>query len=109
MGVKSLNMRPLAVVLPAEWYFAYTAAKMSPWRTRMHWVGDVVPVRTTYLEDPDVSRDTDLYSLYKYLVKLSTTKEKRLIINIMALCQLYKCKKSQRFNGLMEKITLLTL
>ena len=28
---------------------------------------------------------TDLYSLYKYLVKLSTTKEKRLIINIMAL------------------------
>jgi len=28
---------------------------------------------------------TDLYSLYKYLVKLSTTKEKRLIIDIMAL------------------------
>jgi len=28
---------------------------------------------------------TDLYSLYKCLVKLSTTKEKRLIINIMAL------------------------
>ena len=28
---------------------------------------------------------TDLYSLYKYLVKLNTTKEKRLIINIMAL------------------------
>jgi len=28
---------------------------------------------------------TDLYSLYKYLVKLSTTKEKRLIINIIAL------------------------
>jgi len=28
---------------------------------------------------------TDLYSLYKYLVKLGTTKEKRLIINIMAL------------------------
>jgi hypothetical protein len=28
---------------------------------------------------------TDLYSLYKYLVKLSTIKEKRLIINIMAL------------------------
>jgi len=29
---------------------------------------------------------TDLYSLYKCLVKLSTIKEKRLIINIMALC-----------------------
>ena len=28
---------------------------------------------------------TELYSLYKYLVKLSTIKEKRLIINIIAL------------------------
>ncbi len=28
---------------------------------------------------------TNLYLLYKYLVKLSTTKEKHLIINIMAL------------------------
>jgi hypothetical protein len=28
---------------------------------------------------------TDLYSLYKYLVKLSITKEKCLIINIIAL------------------------
>jgi len=28
---------------------------------------------------------TDLYLLYKYLIKLSTTKEKRLIINIIAL------------------------
>ena len=28
---------------------------------------------------------TDLYSLYKCLVKLSTTKEKRLIIDIMVL------------------------
>jgi hypothetical protein len=27
---------------------------------------------------------TDLYSLYKYLVKLSTTKKKHLIINIIA-------------------------
>jgi len=33
---------------------------------------------------------TDLYSLYKYLVKLSTTKEKRLIIDIIALWQSYK-------------------
>jgi len=29
-GIKSLNMRPPAVVLPAERYFTYTAAKMSP-------------------------------------------------------------------------------
>jgi hypothetical protein len=28
---------------------------------------------------------TNLYSLYKYLVKLSTIKERRLIINIIAL------------------------
>jgi hypothetical protein len=28
---------------------------------------------------------TNLYSLYEYLVKLSTTKEKRLIIDIIAL------------------------
>jgi len=28
---------------------------------------------------------TDLYSVYKYLVKLSTIKEKRLIINIIVL------------------------
>ena len=28
---------------------------------------------------------TDLYSLYKCLVKLSTTKEKRLMINIITL------------------------
>ncbi len=33
---------------------------------------------------------TDSYSLYKCLVKLSTTKEKRLIIDIIALRQLYE-------------------
>ena len=33
---------------------------------------------------------TNLYSLYKYLVKLGTTKEKRLIIDIIALRQFYK-------------------
>jgi hypothetical protein len=33
---------------------------------------------------------TDLYSLYKYLVKLNIIKEKRLIINIIVLQQFYK-------------------
>jgi hypothetical protein len=33
---------------------------------------------------------TDLYSLYECLVKLGTTKEKRLIIDIMAIRQLYE-------------------
>ena len=36
---------------------------------------------------------TDLYSLYKCLVKLRTTKEKRLIIDIIALWQSYKPKE----------------
>ena len=33
---------------------------------------------------------TNLYSLYKYLVNLSTIKEKRLIIDIVVLQQSYK-------------------
>jgi hypothetical protein len=33
---------------------------------------------------------TDLFLLYKCMVKLRTTKEKRLIINIMAIRQSYK-------------------
>jgi len=36
---------------------------------------------------------TDLYLLYKYLVKLHTTKEKRLMINIIILCQSYERKE----------------
>ena len=35
----------------------------------------------------------DLYSLYECLVKLGTTKEKRLIINIIALRQSYECRE----------------
>jgi len=56
-------------------------------------VNIVIAIRTTLkiitdrLELPTISIIvcTDLYSLYKCLVKLSTTKEKRLIINIIAL------------------------
>ena len=33
---------------------------------------------------------TDSFSLYEYIVKLGTTREKRLIINIMAIRQLYE-------------------
>ena len=33
---------------------------------------------------------TDFKSIYECLIKLRTTQEKRLIINIMCLCQLYK-------------------
>jgi hypothetical protein len=35
----------------------------------------------------------NLYLLYKYLVKLDTIQEKRLIINIITLRQLYKRKE----------------
>ena len=38
---------------------------------------------------------TDSYSLYKCLVKLRTTKEKHLIINIMAIHQLYEYRELQ--------------
>ena len=36
---------------------------------------------------------TDLYSLYKCLIKLNTIKEKRLIIDIMVFQQSYKQQK----------------
>jgi len=53
----------------------------------------VIIIRTTlkiiinYLKLPiiPIIMYTDLYSLYRCLVKLSTIKEKRLIINIIAL------------------------
>ena len=56
-------------------------------------VNIVITIRTTLkiiidrLELPIISIIiyTNLYSLYKYLVKLRTIKEKRLIINIIAL------------------------
>jgi hypothetical protein len=56
-------------------------------------VNVVIIIRTTLkiiidrLELPIIPRIiyTNLYSLYKYLVKLSTIKEKRLIINIIVL------------------------
>ena len=55
-------------------------------------IGTTLKMITDRLELPTIPIIiyTDLYSLYKYLVKLSTTKEKRLIINIMALRQSYK-------------------
>ena len=51
-------------------------------------IGTTLKIITDRLELPiiPIIVYTDLYSLYKYLVKLSTIKEKHLIINIMALC-----------------------
>ena len=50
-------------------------------------IGTTLKMITDRLELPVIPTIiyTDLYSLYEYLVKLSTTKEKRLIIDIIAL------------------------
>jgi hypothetical protein len=50
-------------------------------------IGTTLKIITDQLEIPTIPIIicTNLYSLYKYLVKLSTIKEKRLIINIIAL------------------------
>ena len=55
-------------------------------------IGTTLKMITDRLELPVIPTIvcTDLYSLYECLVKLSTTKEKRLIINIMALQQSYE-------------------
>jgi hypothetical protein len=58
---------------------------------------------------------TDLYLLYKCLVKLSTTQKKRLIIDIITLWQLYKQREIteiqwiNRKNNLANTITKSTL
>ena len=50
-------------------------------------IGTTLKIITDRLELPVIPTIicTDLYSLYECLVKLSTIKEKRLIIDIMAL------------------------
>jgi hypothetical protein len=50
-------------------------------------IGTTLKIITDQLKLPAIPTIvyTNLYSLYKYLVKLSTIKEKRLIINIIAL------------------------
>jgi len=55
-------------------------------------IGTTLKIITDQLELPAIPTImcTDLYSLYECLVKLGTTKEKRLMINIMALQQSYK-------------------
>jgi hypothetical protein len=49
---------------------------------------------------------TDLYSLYKCLVKLGTTQEKRLMINIIALRQLYKRREITEIRWINKKDNL---
>jgi len=55
-------------------------------------IGIILKMITNQLELPviPIIMCTNLYSFYKCLVKLSTTKEKRLIIDIMAFWQSYK-------------------
>jgi hypothetical protein len=55
-------------------------------------IGSILKLITIQLKLPDIIIIvyTDLYSFYEYLVKLGTTKEKRLMIDIIALQQSYK-------------------
>ena len=55
-------------------------------------IGITLKMITDWLEFPVIPTImcTDLYSLYECLVKLGTTKEKCLMINIMALWQSYE-------------------
>jgi len=55
-------------------------------------IGTILKMITDWVEFSAISTIvcTDLYSLYECLVKLGTTKEKCLIIDIMALWQFYK-------------------
>jgi len=68
-------------------------------------IGTIIKMITQQLNLPRIPTIvcTDSYSLYKCLVKLGTTKEKRLIIDIMAIRQLYKRRELQKvqwINGL---------
>jgi hypothetical protein len=55
-------------------------------------IGSTLKMITEQLDLPAIPTIvcTDLYSLYECLVKLGTTKEKRLMIDIMAIRQSYK-------------------
>ena len=55
-------------------------------------VATTIKIITEQLRLPEIPMVvlTDSYSLYECIVKLGTTKEKRLIINIMALRQMYE-------------------
>ena len=46
---------------------------------------------------------TDFYSLYKGIIKLGTTAEKRLIIDIIALKELYEFKKIEKIRWINNK------
>jgi hypothetical protein len=58
-------------------------------------IGSILKLITTQLEFPDIIIIvyTDSYSFYEYLIKLGTTKEKYLIIDIIVLRQSYEYKK----------------
>src|SRR6266571_1931405 len=76
-------------------------------------IGTTLKMITDRLELPviPIIMCTDLYSLYECLVKLSTTKEKRLMIEIMALWQSYERQKLfeiQLINGQDNPVDVMT-
>jgi hypothetical protein len=58
-------------------------------------ISSTLKLITTQLELPDIVTIvcTDLYSLYEYLVKLGTTKEKHLMIDIIVFQESYERKE----------------
>ena len=49
---------------------------------------------------------TDLKSLYNYLIRLSTTQEKRLMVDFIYLYQLYKYKEIAKIKQIKENTNL---
>ncbi|KAK1990054.1 hypothetical protein LX36DRAFT_664610, partial [Colletotrichum falcatum] len=73
-------------ILASEIYAMVAGANIT------HAIGTTITMITNRLKMPPIPTIlcTDSYSLYKCLVKLGTTKEKRLMIDIMALRQSYE-------------------
>jgi hypothetical protein len=67
-------------------------------------ISSTLKMITEQLKLPDILTIvcTDSFSLYECLVKLDTTKEKRLMIDIIAIRQLYKRRELFKFDRLID-------
>jgi hypothetical protein len=93
------SQRVTRSVLASEVYGMTTGVDMA------YALGTTINIVTQELDLPNIPTVvcTDSYSLYECLVKLGTTKEKRLMIDIMAIRQSYERRELQEvrwINGL---------